>query len=90
MITVYTLIHTVVTVLLNTITVLDKVHAKALASQDDALFAYCRDRLLVICPECRLAFEVTELSEQFNVEWTCDCCHTTFREHATHTEKEIQ
>lgn len=89
MIMLYTLIHTVAAVLLNTISVLDNAHRSALYKQDDALFVYCRDRVLIICPECRMAFEVTELHEQFNIEWTCDCCHTTFREHATHTEKEI-
>ena len=84
-----TVITTIATILLQTTATLDKVHRIVIRKQDEILYAYCENRLLVICPDCRIAFEVTGLHEQFNVEWTCNSCGTTFREHATHTVKEI-
>lgn len=88
MLSVITVISTIATLLLQTTATLDKVHRIAVRNQDDLLFAYCVNRTLVICPECRIAFEVTGLHEQFNVEWVCSSCGTAFREHATHVEKE--
>ena len=84
---VLTVLSTIAAVLLQTTATLDRVHKVAIRDQDDLLFVYCMNRILVICPECRIAFEVTGLHEQFNVEWICDCCGTAFREHATHVER---
>jgi hypothetical protein len=76
---------TAFTILLNVIAGLDQYAQSERKEQDDKLYTYCLYRLLVICPHCRIAFEVTDLAEQMNVEWECDCCHNTFVEHATHT-----
>ena len=64
----------------------DKVMQVERKQQDEALYYYCLNRMLVICPHCRIAFEVTDLNEQMNVEWECQCCHHKFVEYATHTK----
>lgn len=56
--------------------------------QDDELLEYCLNRLHVICPRCRSAFEVRCLEEQMNTRWQCEVCKTHFREYAHHTSTE--
>lgn len=76
---------TAVTLSLHVITCVDSYMEKQRKEQDEALYPYCLNRLLVICPHCRIGFEVQDLSEQMNVEWHCECCHRDFVEYATHT-----
>lgn len=54
---------------------------------DEATYDYCLNRVLVICPNCRVGFEVTCVEEQFNMEWACACCGASFREYPTHTRR---
>ena len=83
----YALLHTLGVLLLNALSITDKVNANAMSEQDSALLEYCMMRVLVICPRCRVAFRVTGLDEQMNVEWRCSCCGCEFREYATHTKE---
>lgn len=76
---------TALTVVLQVIAGIDAYMKEERKSQDEALYLYCLHRLLVICPYCRIGFEVIDLTEQMNVEWECECCHSTFTEYATHT-----
>lgn len=66
--------------------VVDAYMAQERKKQDEALYLYCVNRTLVICPHCRIAFEVRDLAEQMNVEWHCECCGAEFIEYATHTK----
>jgi hypothetical protein len=79
------LVGTIATVLLQVLAALELCAASARKRHDEALYEYCLHRLLVICPICRVGFEVQDLTEQMNIEWSCECCGTTFREYATHT-----
>ena len=76
---------TALTVLFQIIAGTDSYMEQERRGQDDALYVYCLYRTLVICPHCRIAFEVQDLTEQMNVEWQCRCCGNSFVEHATHT-----
>jgi len=76
---------TALTILCQIIAGIDSYMEQERKEQDEALYMYCLHRTLVICPHCRIAFEVQDLTEQMNVEWHCECCHNDFVEHATHT-----
>ena len=79
------LLLTALVVSLQVISGTDEVMASEKKLQDENLYTYCLYRTLVICPNCRLGFEVRDLTEQMNVEWHCECCHNNFVEYATHT-----
>lgn len=83
----YVISHTVTTLSLLVISAMDKVRDASLRDQDTKLLTYCMERELVICPRCRIAFRVTGLDEQMNVEWKCGCCGCEFREYPTHTKE---
>ena len=79
------ILWTGVTLALQLIAEVDKFMNKKRKEQDEALYDYCLNRLLIICPYCRIGFEVEDLAQQMNVEWQCACCGNHFVEYGTHT-----
>jgi tRNA(Ile2) C34 agmatinyltransferase TiaS len=65
----------------------ERARAFFLRKQDDELLEHLLSRTHVICPDCRLMFEVRCLEEQFNTQWRCAACGCQFREYAHHTAK---
>lgn len=80
------IIITTLVAALQVISKVDKIMQAERKQQDEDLYDYCLNRMLVICPHCRIGFEVTDLTEQMNLEWQCECCRVKFVEYSTHTK----
>ena len=51
---------------------------------DELILDYCISRTIIVCPKCTSLYEVKDLDEQLNTEWTCTVCGQSWEETPTH------
>ena len=54
---------------------------------DSEVLEYCINRSIIVCPRCSSLYEVQDLEEQLNLEWTCTSCGQIWEETPTHDIK---
>ena len=54
---------------------------------DENILEYCVNRTIIVCPTCSSLYEVKDLDEQLNTEWTCTVCGQSWEETPTHDVK---